>query len=268
MPSHTRRSFLSYSAIALAAGAASPALALAQEPQLNLPVAPNIPTADTQLKFNFDGTRRPFRGNTVICHLQPQGATRDAIDRIAVDLRRSTLMPKIALLPTVSYHMTVYPGVNDQGRDVTGWPSDLPGDASIDECNRTLIERMRQFHLQCDLPLHMKVDVPKTIANPRASSLRMTGADAAEEKKIRTIRDRLIDVFRFRDTKHDEYGFHITLAYQLKPFTQAEQREYHAIFERNVPLIAASAPAFEFGNPEFCTFPDMFRYDIQVLLAT
>ena len=43
--------------------------------------------------------------------------------------------------------------------------------------------------------------------------------------------------------------------------------EYRAIFERNVPLIAASSPAFEVGNPEFCPFPDMFRYDIQVLLA-
>lgn len=40
------------------------------------------------------------------------------------------------------------------------------------------------------------------------------------------------------------------------------------LFREHVPLIAASAPAFEFGNPEFCTFPDMFRYDIQVLLST
>lgn len=267
MTSHTRRSFLSFIALAVATDAASPALGLVQDFQPDLPIAPRIPTADTRLKFNPDGTRRPFRGNTVICHMQPQGATRDAVERLAADLRRSTVLPKIALLPTASYHMTVYPGANDQGRDVTGWPSDLPADASMDQCNRTLIERMRRFHLQCGLPLRMKVDVEKTIGNPRASTLRMVGADADEEEKIRTVRDRLVEVFGFRDAKHDEYGFHITLAYQLKSFTQAEQREYRALLERNVPLIAASAPVFEFGNPEFCTFPDMFRYDVQVLLA-
>jgi hypothetical protein len=114
----------------------------------------------------------------------------------------------------------------------------------------------------------MKVDEVKTIANPRASTLRMVGANADEERKVRSIRDRLVDVFGFRDNKHDEYGFHITLAYQLQRFTPAEQAEYHAIMAKNVPLIATSAPVFEFANPEFCTVPDMFRFDIQCLLST
>jgi hypothetical protein len=241
---------------------------MSQMTQREAEIAANIPTADTKLKFNPDGSRRPFAGNTVICHLQPQGATRDAVERIATDLKRSSLMRKISLLPPASYHMTVYPGVNDQGRDITGWPSYVPKDASIEECSRIVGERMRQFHLESQLPLRMKVDEAKTIANPRASTLRMVGANADEERKIRKIRDRLVDVFGFRDNKHDEYSFHITLAYQLQRFTAAEQSEYHAILTKTVPVIAASAPNFEFANPEYCTFPDMFRFDIQCLLAT
>jgi hypothetical protein len=66
--------------------------------------------------------------------------------------------------------MTLYPGVNDQGRDITGWPSDIPKDASIEECTRIVGERMRSFHLECQLPLRMKVDGTKTIDNPRAST--------------------------------------------------------------------------------------------------
>jgi hypothetical protein len=265
----TRRSFLSTSALALGTLAVSDSgVGFAQLTKTQAEVAANIPTADTKLKFNPDGSRRPFKGNTVICHLQPQGDTRDAVEGIYNDLKRASLTHKVALLPPESYHMTVYPGVNDQGRDITGWPSDIPEDASIEECSRIVRERMRSFHLESQLPLRMKVDETKTIENPRASTLRMIGVDAAEERKIRTIRDRLVDVFGFRDKQHDEYGFHVTLAYQLQRFTPAEQAEYRAILARNVPKIMASAPAFEFANPEFCSFPDMFRFDIKLLLAT
>jgi hypothetical protein len=96
----------------------------------------------------------------------------------------------------------------------------------------------------------------------------MIGVDAEEERKIRKIRDRLVDAFGFRDKQHDEYGFHVTLAYQLQRFTPTEQTEYRAILAKNVPKIIESAPAFEFANPEFCSFPDMFRFDIQLLLPT
>jgi hypothetical protein len=182
----TRRSFLSTSALALGTVAVSDSnFAFADLTKKEAEVAANIPTADTQLKFNPDGSRRPFKGNTIICHLQPQGSTRDAIEQIATDLKRSSLLGKIALLPPESYHMTVYPGVNDQGRDITGWPSDIPKNASIEECNRVITERMRKFRLECQLPLRMKVDEAKTISNPRASTLRMIGADSGEEKKIR-----------------------------------------------------------------------------------
>lgn len=265
----TRRSFLSVSAPVLGTFAASlPSRSFAQTPANVTETDSDIPTSDTRLKFSADGTRRPFAGNTVICHLQQQGRTRDAVERLHEDLRHCSFVRKLAILPPDSYHMTVYPGANDQGREITGWPSDLSKDAPIGECNRVVGERMRQFHLECQLPLRMKIDQTKTIANRRASTLRMIGADAEEEKKIRKLRDRLIDVFRFRDARHDEYGFHITLAYQLQSFTAEEQAEYRAILERNVPGIAASAPTFEFGNPEFCTFPDMYRFDIQVLLST
>lgn len=164
--------------------------------------------------------------------------------------------------------MTVYPGANDQDRNITSWPSDLPMTASIDECSRAIEMRVSQFRLQCDLPIRMRVDRAATIANPRASSLRMIGANAEEEKKVRVLRDRLVDVFRFKDSNHDTYGFHITLAYQLEPFTPQEQDEHEKIYEHLVPLIIGAAPIVEFANPEFCTFPDMFRFDVRKLLAT
>lgn len=267
----TRRLFLESSVLAAAGTAGlleSSAVVAAQPGAPQTPNSIGIPTLDTQMKFNPDGTRRPFRGNTIVCHLQPQGQLRDAVDALALDIKKLSMMPKIAVLPPESFHMTVYPGANDQARDITGWPSDLPITASIDECSRKVEERIAGFRMHCDLPIRMIVDRSTTIANPRASTLRMVGANAEEEKKIRTIRDRHVDVFQFKDRQHDQYGFHITLAYQLQPFTPPEQEEYGMLLRHHVPLIVDAAPVVEFANPEFCTFPDMYRFDIRKLLAT
>lgn len=264
-----RRAFLATSSFALGALVTASTRPVLAEPTAQAAVeAAKIPTVDTRMKFNLNGSKRPFRGNTVICHLQPQGAVRDAVDAIREDLAQASFAAKVALLPTVSYHMTVYPGANDQGRELTGWPSFVPAKATIDECNRAIAERMQRFHLGCELPLRMKVDAAKTVTNLRATTLRMISASAGEEAKIRGIRDRLVDAFGFQDKSHDAYGFHITLAYQLAPFTGKEQLEHQAVLERHVPRIEAAGPVFEFGNPEFCTFPDMFRFDIQILLAS
>jgi hypothetical protein len=262
-----RRSFLSNSSLAIGTFLV-PDLSIAQADKVELQEKATIPTVDTSMKYNPDGSIRPFKGNTVICHLQPQGKVRDAVDAIRKDLAQASFAAKVALTPPVSYHMTVYPGANDQGRELTGWPTDLSPDASIEECNRVVAERARHFHLGCDLPLRMKVDAAKTVANPRATTLRMISSSPSEEAKIRSIRDRLVDVFGFRDKSHDTYGFHITLAYQLKPFTPGEQEEHKRIMAKHVSLIEAAGPLFEFGNPEFCSFSDMNQFDIQVLLST
>ena len=265
---HNRRDFLLKSSLVVGALAIRNNVESQGKTLVAASASQKIPTLDTQMKFNLDGTKRPFRGNTVICHLQAQGSIRDAVEAIHADLAKTSFVSKISLLPPASFHMTVFPGANDQGREITGWPSYVPKSATIDECDRAIAERMRHFHLGCELPVRMKVDAVKTVSNPRATTLRMTGANAFEEAKIRKVRDRLVDVFGFRDRNHDQYGFHITLAYQLAPFTPKEQEEHQAIRKKHVPLIEAAAPWFEFGNPEFCTFPDMYQYDVQVLLAT
>jgi hypothetical protein len=109
--------------------------------KVNQPAA-KIPYRDTVLKFNPDGTRRPFAGNTVICHLPVQSVMRDAMVSLHNDLKRASYYPKLGLTSTDSYHMTIFPGANDQDRSVSGWPSYVPMDAPIEICNRMVGERM------------------------------------------------------------------------------------------------------------------------------
>jgi hypothetical protein len=270
--SRTRRDFvLSSAACSLAAilphglGAQQDGSQRSGADDLQLAVIPK----DTHLKFNPDGSRRPFAGNTVICHLLQQSQVRDTVTAIGDALRSSSFAPKLAILPSDSYHATILGGVNDVDRDQSEWPEDVPIKASITECNRIVGQRFAQFKIHEELPIRFRVDKEKTLAPQLASGLQLVPADPSEKSKLSRLRDRMADeVFRYRAKNHDTFGFHISLAYQMSGFTFDERREYQSILEHHIPIIVAAAPVIELGVPEFCTFEDMYRFEIRTLLRT
>ena len=224
------------------------------------------PTLDASLKFHPDGTPRIFAGNTVICHLPQQHRSRDGAIALHDALLQSSFIHKLAILPPDSYHMTVYSGANDQNRPHSSWPGGVPIDASIEQCNRVLMERFNAAHFEGPFPLRVCIDVPQTIHNGRASTLRMTGVDPASERALRHLRDQLAQVYRFRAPDHDTYGFHITIAYTMADFSVAELVEYRALLQHHVELMTAATPILELGLPAYCTFRDMYRFDVESFL--
>jgi hypothetical protein len=224
---------------------------------------------DTLLKFNPDGSPRPFAGNTVICHLPQQTRFHDAVVAFGHALRSSSFGAKIAGLPDDSYHATILGGPNDQDRDRYGWPSDIPITTPMAECNRVIAERFARFRMHTELPLRFRLDKEKTLSPQRPSGLQLVPADADEKLKIRTLRDRMSDeVFRYRTADHDTFGFHISMAYQMVGLTDVERREYQSILMHHLPALNAATPIIELGVPEFCTFGDMYRFEVQTLLRT
>jgi hypothetical protein len=228
---------------------------------------PRIPNRDTTLKFNPDGTPRPFAGNTVICHLPVQCAMRDAMTELHHALMQAAYRHKLGLTTIDSYHMTIFPGANDQDRTAYGWPSYVPVDAPIEVCSRMVGERITKAHFSCQLPLRVRVDQEYTINFSTACSLRMIAADVEEEKKLRSLRDQLAEVFGLQVKDHATYQFHITMSYQIAPFTPREQDAYRQLLRTHIKGIAHAASVLELGIPEYCTFSDMFRFEPQKLLA-
>jgi hypothetical protein len=241
--------------------------ALNEIPQENPVFAPT--PKDALLKFNSDGSPRPFAGNTVVCHLPQQCNFRDETAALGNALKLSSFAHKCGILPSNSYHMSVFPGVNDQDRATYGWPSDIPIDVPITECNRIIGERIGNFRMHGDLPIRVRVDRERTLGPQRVSSLRMAPADDIERAKLRNLRDRLAsEVFRFRTKNHEAYVFHISLGYQMSRLTPEEAKEHSSILEFHVPVIIAASPLLELGIPEFCTFNDMYRFEIRSLLRS
>jgi len=278
-----RRTFL-LQASALIATAALPgglvaqsdgALATQSDAALDAPVdmeaierqAVKIPNRDTLLKFNLDGTRKPFAGNTVICHLPVQCDLRDAMVELHEELASAPFRHKLGLTSTDSYHMTVFPGANDQDRSQSGWPSYVPLDATIESCNRAVQTRMQAARLRCELPLRVRIDVTETLNYFTACTLRMTPVDAEQNANLRALRDQLASVYGFRTNDHDQYTFHITMSYQIARFTDREQTLYRRILRAHLRQMVKAAPVLELGEPEYCVFPDMFRFEPKKLLT-
>ncbi|RZU43656.1 DUF1868 domain-containing protein [Edaphobacter modestus] len=269
---HSRRQFLLCSSAFSLAGLfplrLSAQRAGSEEPQKDDPQLEIIPK-DTLLKFNPDGSPRPFAGNTVICHLPQQSRFHDAVAALGDALRSSSFGTKLAVLPSDSYHATILGGPNDQDRRRYGWPSDIPINTPIAECNRIIGERIARFRMHTELPLRFRLDKEKTLAPQRPCGLQLVPADANEKLKLRTLRDRMAtEVFRYRAPGHDTFGFHISLAYQMRGFTAGERQHYQDLLAQNLTMIDAATSIIELGVPEFSTFVDMYRFEVQTLLCT
>lgn len=268
----TRRDFVLGSAM-FSLAAVLPSGLAAQQGRSHLSSGDDLQLAvipeDTRLKFNPDGSRRNFAGNTVICHLPQQSRIHDAVTAIGDSLRSSSFAPKLGVLPSDSYHATILGGVNDLGRNKSEWPKDIPITTPIAECNRIIGQRFAKFKIQEELPIRFRLDTGKTLAPQLASGLQLAPADSFEKLRLSRLRDRLADeVFLYRAKNHATFGFHISLAYQMSGFTSEERREYQNILQRHLPIIVAAAPVIELGVPEFCTFEDMYRFEVRTLLRT
>jgi len=224
------------------------------------------PTLDTSLKFRPDGVARPFPGNTVICHLPQQCRFRDGAAALREALRTAPFANKLGLLPVESYHMTVFAGANSNDRTHSAWPGGIPIDAPIERCNAIMKERMENVCLEGPFPLRVRIDAESTMRFGRACTLRMTGTDPAAEHVLRNLRNRLADAYRYRAPDHDTYTFHVTIAYQLTDMSPTEMAAYRAILRKATDNLLATTPVLELGLPEYCTFPDMYRFDVEQIL--
>lgn len=224
----------------------------------------NLQLPDVGSKFDAEGRVLPFAGNTVICHLPQQGEYagpfRGLLD-IYRELPRHDFARKLTLLPPSSYHMTVFGGANDRQRIARNWPADISLNVPIDECTRLLNGRLEDFELGSTSPIRMRVALDESPMEERPLKIRLTAVDAAQERRLRDLRDRLAVRLRLRSPTHDNYEFHITLAYIYRLLSPSEHRAFRAMRTQWHERLAANYPVIHLPLIEFCRFPDMFYFE-------
>lgn len=204
-------------------------------------------------KFRPDGTARHFRGNTIISFVAPDSPEALLLAR-AVDRARPAIGDDLVLLPATSWHMTVFELLCDDIRDADRWSSKLALDAPLE-----LTDEFFARHVPTvDAPSELDMTCQGVSINETTLGVQLVPTDAATADSLHRYRTELSEVTGIRFPDHDGYGFHITLAYTLRPPTPDRQRDLDAV-------IAASGAdlegkRFTLPAPVLTYFADMTRF--------
>ena len=205
-------------------------------------------------KYHDDGRIMRFAGNTLIAHVTQTSPLFAALVAMQDGLRSGSYADKFAFLPPSSLHMTVFEGVNDPEREPERWPKDLPLDAPLDTMTDAFLDRIHGIAA----PLPFRLTPVALDCSPRGGSyLRLTGADEAEESKLRGFRDQLSKALNHSKPNHTGYVWHITLSYQIAWLTEAQAAEFEQASTSLFADFVADWPEIVLDRCEFCVFDDM-----------
>ena len=86
-------------------------------------------------------------------------------------------------------------------------------------------------------------------------------ATAADRQAMKAWRDALAETFGYRHPDHDDYVFHVTLAYMIDWLPDERLEAWQALFDECCALLHR-APRLELRPPAFCSFEDMKHFKI------
>lgn len=200
-------------------------------------------------KFTSEGLVLPWRGNTIICHVQRGSQEHAALCEVQAALRESPLSCHFAYLPPASFHMTVFQLISN-GSD---WPKEVPQDASLATATDVLTRQLAG------------VSVPKVFAVTAHEiyggfSITMSGACVAEESKLRQTRRLLRDATGITPHDFDGYVFHITLGYLLRWLDVDEATRMVDLSQAVFARFGDQLQNIKLGPLEFCTFENMHHF--------
>lgn len=217
------------------------------------------------LDVRFDASGTPVRcsGNTMVCHLREK-AGRGAVSEIAARLASAPAGDCFAFTAPESWHMTVFNGLlHEADRDRRGfWPADLPADATDDEADAFMLDRMATV-APPDTPIHMVATGFSGLPS-HGLGIALAPGTADEEIFIRTYRDRLAEATGLKARPGQAgYGFHLTLAYLVRWPSVDEASAFDAVLASLTAGIADLFPPFRLGPPELCLFDHMDEFRVQ-----
>lgn len=210
---------------------------------------------DIGLKFFENGEVRTYHGNTVVADVTPECPAYEIMVALHQMVLDAGLDSHLILMPKDSYHMTVIRGVNDQIRKDTHWPKDLPKDTPMTEVDDYITKAVTSMEMPTRM--HMKFD--KARLSDGALTISLLPADEEQNRILREYRDRVANAIGLFLPGHDNYRFHITLAYVRVVAEGEDTARMEAMLEKMNSLIE-NRPAFDITEPYMAYYKDMLAF--------
>jgi len=225
----------------------------------------NLPPLFLDQRFDAAGSALRCAGNTVVTHVS-NAALNTAIDALAHRLSTGPAGNSFAWLPASSYHMTLFNGLLYDERDTLHWPATLPTDASEDDADQFMQDRIAAVPAPAG-PYRMKLTGFSGVKS-HALGLSLEAQDQAEDLRLRDWRDQLATATDLtRRPGHALYRFHITLAYMISWPNQDQAAAFDLELKNGLAALAQAFPVLELGPAQFCTFDDMTHFEVVRELA-
>nr|XP_040698850.1 uncharacterized protein ASPSYDRAFT_93067 [Aspergillus sydowii CBS 593.65]OJJ55044.1 hypothetical protein ASPSYDRAFT_93067 [Aspergillus sydowii CBS 593.65] len=237
---------------------------------------PSMP-AGSRKKFTPDGTSKPYHGHSVICHVPPDSPLRPTLNRIRAALAShplaQSILPGECILPDESSHMTVFICVRnrERGENVMPWLG-AHAQAAVDQIGldgdynewldytASRVAALAETLSPAAQPPYVLDLAPEIPPIGATIGLRLHPRDDA----LWDLREELSAATGIRHDNHDDYKFHVTLAYTVRQVMPDEEAELRAVVEKE--LVDAPSTVV-FPRVALCSFEDMQNFDVEVVLG-
>lgn len=207
-------------------------------------------------KFFGDGRARRYPGNTVVADVIPGCPAYDIMVKFRRMVEGSPLKDHYILMPEDSYHMTVIRGLNDQVRSDDFWPKGLKKDLPME----TVDDYVTAAIARAAIPEGVKMRFDSSRFGPTCILIRLVPADEEARNALLSFRDRAAREIGHRLPGHDDYKFHITLAYtRIVPTTEEELAQKEAL-QAAMDEMMREGIEFVTTKPYMAYYDDMLRF--------
>lgn len=206
-------------------------------------------------KFEEDGSVRRYPGNTIIADVNPGCSAYDVMVQLRKMVIDAGFDDSMILLPEDSYHMTVIQGLNDQVRTDEYWPAVLAKDIPMQDVDDHVTAAIESVQM----PGAIRMKFREVRVKEMCCFVSLTPADEVQEGILREFRDKAAEAIGVYLPRHNEYGFHITLAY-TRVIAEGERAELLQTLLEEMNQYIANQPAFETTPPYVAYYDDMLRF--------
>lgn len=206
-------------------------------------------------KFFEDGTVRRYPGNTCVADLLPESRAFAVMTKLRDMLLSSPLKDFYIPLPADSYHMTVLSGLNDQKRMPTNWPACLSAETPMEEVDDYVAKAFEA----AGIPDKAKMRFQEAYFGKSCIMIRLEPASEEEKEKLLSFRERGAEAVGVRLPNHENYRFHISLAY-TRIIPEGKDREILEALKKEMDEMLQKEAEFETDKPYMAFFDDMFAF--------
>ena len=212
------------------------------------------PTCHIGSKFDGQGRPLPYPGFSYISPLPYLSKSHRLFRWAARKLSRLPIGREFAILPSSSYHMTIMDLLCHKMRETSYWSSKIPIDLPWPE-----VEGIAQ-HLGRELNMSMDLEMVFSGICPFTGVFRYGAASLAIERRLKSYREQISDIFGVRHPNHDTYIHHVTLFYPLT-HRQAESEAVYQEWKEEMEKLFFSQPSrMHLNAPYLAFFKEMSAY--------